>query len=645
MGDWYISENNNLSGPASDDEVRRAIAGRRINENTLISPDGKDNWQRCGETDLFKNCFPVKSSIKLKLIPKINPAAGVEGALTGGEDKAVRKISLKTDFKGAAPIPKVEPKIFAVKDVEEQTSEVTDPAPEVLPLSSFDNALGELSPSASSDSNSVAATLSVSAAVDYDVTGEKRIVCPHCWHEFYAGNMLYISQHPELTGDPVVPEGQLRFIPKHFTKNGLALDAKGMECPDMACPRCHLRIPQIVADLNTLFFSVVGAPASGKSYFITTMINSLRHHLPERFGISFVDADPINNVEINNYENRLFLSDTPDELVALEKTQMTGGMYDNIIWENREVNLPKPFIYQLRKFDYQENRQKNFGVVFYDNAGEHFQPGNEDFNNPGTQHLALSDGIVFLFDPTLDPRFRKYIVSETNSADERIKMQNQNILLSEMLSRLRRRRAIGFSDKYTRPLLIVISKYDQWRHLLPLDVAGMEAVSRGMRHQDCAVDGYILDNVAYYTRKLLMNLVPEFVSEVEMACSNVIFLPNSSLGASPEYSESRHFWGVRPSRIKPIWSDVPFLWMLAQKHLINIQMREADDVTFIPAEYWLEDYLICFKKRDGAVVRLPANYGGKIIKDIEAGGRFLVPSAGKSSSVDDGEKGDFWENL
>ncbi|MEG2075988.1 MAG: GYF domain-containing protein, partial [Victivallaceae bacterium] len=466
MGDWYISENNKLSGPASDDEIRRAIAGRRINENTLISPDGKDNWQCCGETEFFKSCFPVKSPIKLKLIPK-TPAANsgqVSGDLGGAAvvaDKVAPKISLKPNFKTSSPIPKVEPTVFAVKNVAATERKVAEES--TAEFTTFNAAADTLASNAVPEppvQNAVAAVFSGTATVDYDVTGEKRIVCPHCWHEFYAGNMLYISQHPELVGDPVVPEGQLRFIPKHFTKNGLAVDARGMECPDMACPRCHLRIPQIVADLNTLFFSVVGAPASGKSYFITTMINSLRHHLPEQFGISFVDADPINNVEINNYESRLFLSDTPNELVALEKTQMTGGMYDNIIWENREVNLPKPFIYQLRKFDYQNNRQKNFGVVFYDNAGEHFQPGNDDFNNPGTQHLSLSDGIVFLFDPTLDPRFRKYIASETNSADERIKMQNQNILLSEMLSRLRRRRAIGFSDKYTRPLLIAISKYD-----------------------------------------------------------------------------------------------------------------------------------------------------------------------------------------
>ena len=45
-------------------------------------------------------------------------------------------------------------------------------------------------------------------------------------------------------------------------------------------------------------------------------------------------------------------------------------------------------------------------LCVYDNAGEHFSPGEESASSPVTQHLARSAAVVFLYDPTQDPRFR-----------------------------------------------------------------------------------------------------------------------------------------------------------------------------------------------------------------------------------------------
>ena len=94
------------------------------------------------------------------------------------------------------------------------------------------------------------------------------IVCPHCWGLCSLETILFISSHPELVGDPLLGgDAATRFLPKYFTAKGTAFDERGMECSDMACPHCHLKIPNAVIDLPSSFFSIVGAPASGKSYF------------------------------------------------------------------------------------------------------------------------------------------------------------------------------------------------------------------------------------------------------------------------------------------------------------------------------------------------------------------------------------------
>ena len=90
-------------------------------------------------------------------------------------------------------------------------------------------------------------------------SGRRGIVCPHCWHRFDIDEFLFIARHQSLVGDPVLgSDAQQRFLPSRFTLEGNALDAAGMSCPDMACPRCHLRIPQTASEMPPLFLSISG---------------------------------------------------------------------------------------------------------------------------------------------------------------------------------------------------------------------------------------------------------------------------------------------------------------------------------------------------------------------------------------------------
>jgi hypothetical protein len=119
-----------------------------------------------------------------------------------------------------------------------------------------------------------------------------KVTCPHCWHAFGPDQLLWVSQHADLVGDPVLgPEAQLRFRPSRFNPGCEALDARDMPCQQLACPRCHLLVPRALTEAEPFFVSIVGAPASGKSHFLAAMTWELRRRLPAEFGLGFTDAD------------------------------------------------------------------------------------------------------------------------------------------------------------------------------------------------------------------------------------------------------------------------------------------------------------------------------------------------------------------
>ena len=49
------------------------------------------------------------------------------------------------------------------------------------------------------------------------------------------------------------------------------------------------------------------------------------------------------------------------------------------------VALPRPFVYTIAPED---KTREQCALIFYDNAGEHFQPGVNIVEQPGAQHVA-----------------------------------------------------------------------------------------------------------------------------------------------------------------------------------------------------------------------------------------------------------------
>lgn len=405
-------------------------------------------------------------------------------------------------------------------------------------------------------------------------SGRGGIVCPHCWHRFSIDEFLFIARHQSLIGDPVLgADAQQRFLPSRFTAEGNALDAAGTSCPDMACPRCHLRIPQAASEMPPLFLSIVGATSSGKSYFLTSMCWELRNTLSREFAISFTDTDAVNNQLLNDFEETIFLNSESDTLVALRKTELQGDLYNQVLLDNMLINLPKPFMFTVMPAEhhprYSEVREKmSRTLVLYDNAGEHFEPGMDSVDNPTTQHLLHSDTIFFIFDPTKDVRFRRRLAGISDpQLLAKSHVQRQEIILTEMVNRIKKYSGLRAGNKSEKTLLVLVSKCDVWQHLLGMSLP-VEPWSWEKSNHTGVLDVNLIKNVSFALRHLLEEICPELVSTAESFAGEVLYLPNSALGHSPELSEENGMIGIYPGDVKPFWVTVPMLYFFYQRGFI-----------------------------------------------------------------------------
>lgn len=381
------------------------------------------------------------------------------------------------------------------------------------------------------------------------------IICPNCWFRFPPERLLFVARSDNLIGDDVVgPNAYRRFLPMRFNVPGDALDANGMACQQLACPRCHLEIARPLIEMLPYFVSMVGAPGSGKSYLLATMIWQMRNQAA-RMQLKLEDGDPTANRALQQYEEMLFLSSDPDRPVAIRKTEIQGSdLYQTVSLGGQRLTYPRPFQFTLgpganRRGDLEALHRS---LVLYDNAGEHFLPGQDTTSSPVTLHLAQSATILFLYDPTQDPRFRTHM--KVKSSERGPVVSRQEIIFNEMASRVRRYKGIGANEKQDAPLVVILGKADSWLDPEILNNDPLDAESG-------TLDVLRIREVSDYCRDLLVSSCPEIVASAEAFTKRAIYMPVSSLGTQPEIVEQddTRFYAIRPRNINPRWVTIP-LW-------------------------------------------------------------------------------------
>lgn len=404
--------------------------------------------------------------------------------------------------------------------------------------------------------------------------GRTKVTCPSCWKVVEPADLLWVSTHADLRGDAYLDtDTPKRFLPSRFDVHGFALDAKGERCHELACPKCHLLVPRILTEVKPITVSIFGAPSSGKSYLLAASIWELRKKL-SAFNVNFTDADPVANRVISDYEQRLFLTDTPRELVRIPKTEPQGDLYQSVNYGDRMETYGRPFVFSLRPSASRprgaggkEPRVASRALCLYDNAGEHFLPSADYSITPATDHLALSESLIFVFDPLQDPTFRAAL--RETSHDPQLgkrdgRLEPQDKILLEAAKRIRQKANLPADAVLEKPLIVAVNKYDTWSSLLPQLQLGSIFPYAKTADGTVALNLSLLETVSQHLRDFLAIHARYFVDACDSFCTDVLYVPVSPQGCSPQSMEDGGSYGVRPGDIQPIWAEVPLLYAIAR---------------------------------------------------------------------------------
>ena len=394
-------------------------------------------------------------------------------------------------------------------------------------------------------------------------TGEFQ--CPICWLHFEGKNIKHISSHEELIGDPVLGDAyQRRFVPQKWDTNGIALDDFGITSPDTACPHCHERLPAGFGEFKQYIYSIVGAPSSGKSYYLAVLLKQLKRFLFHKFEISFMDQDPEYNIQINEVIQTLFSARSAVE-GRIIKTDMRGGNYKSVIRNGREVDLPKPSIFSISQTNV-ENTDSS--IVFYDNAGEHFLPSHSGAEEFQILHVAKASSLFFLYDPLVNIDIRHSLSKvESDQLKRTSDLDQQASILSQMNVKISRVLGKATFEKLETPLAILVGKCDvafpcarDWKKIQnPIG-------SDNLLHHS------VIDANSKIIRDFLNDFAPDIVATAEKISREIKYFPISSFGHKPkEYKfydqqENIEVTDVAPDpvRIDPYMIEIPTLWALSK---------------------------------------------------------------------------------
>jgi hypothetical protein len=392
-------------------------------------------------------------------------------------------------------------------------------------------------------------------------------LCPVCWTRFDAGDALSVAVHEDLRGDPILgSDVRLRFQPTRFNDQGLALDPMGLACTDIACPHCRRQLPPGYLDRPHRIISLIGAPSAGKSYYLAVLTRTLQDRLPEDFNLAFKDGDPSGNMLLNQMRNTLFSAATPEDAL-LGKTALEGSTYEKLPRLGRMVSLPRPFIYSISR---PGQHRTETSVILYDNAGEHFEPGIDIHDSPGAMHVATSSGLIFLFDPTANARFKaKLIGVEDPQLLLKGRIDQQDSILAEMETRMKRVQGLAQDERIKTPLAFVVGKSDTWEKLLssPLETV----VKSG------ALDLAAVARNSARVREVLIALCPGLVASAESLAEQICYFAATSFGHTPvtiQAGVNKGRIAPDPQRLAPAHVEEPLYWLM---HLASPAMFPSSE--------------------------------------------------------------------
>lgn len=362
---------------------------------------------------------------------------------------------------------------------------------------------------------------------------KQQIICPKCFARYPEQQRLLVCRESTCKnmGVPVAQS------PAHMEDGQPFCMSCGREITIRVCPICGFEFSGTNLHAEMLGISMVGAEGSGKSHFLSVVVNSIKKEMARVYGCSLYPLGGDNTVEqyYRQYYAPLFEQ---------------GRCVSSTAQEDVE-----PLIYAL-VFPKDGSNGKTSNLTFYDACGANFRSVRE--MEKGNRSIYNSRGILFLIDPTQFEAIRDRRKAQGHTVCE----VDPSTLLSRIITLIRS--SGGQSDlhqKITIPIAVCLTKLDIVR---PWMDAGsfIGAQSRHLRHAG-------FDSIDFNCCNLeIISMIQswagsDLVNQVTSQFATWGFFAFSALGEEP--AADGKIAHIRPHRVMD-----PLLWILQQNQIIGL---------------------------------------------------------------------------
>lgn len=386
-------------------------------------------------------------------------------------------------------------------------------------------------------------------------------ICPYCFEKHPLYRVSFICQNDEcvvknggaqsgfnIEKNIVAATEPTNIFSKLITK--MPSDAQCGECGTnatvKACPSCKEELPTTIGDFEDLIFAVVGAKETGKSHYISVLINQLKKEVGEAYDAIL---EPLNDDTIQRYREE-FWNPVFKKRETIDATRSGTG---------KGASVQRPLLYTLKFFKkgaMQKTKiHKVITLAFFDTAGEDLNE--EDTMNKVNKYIYNSAGVILLLDPLQLDHVRDNLRGKIELPTQ---MTDSDEILFRMTNLIRHATSIKQDKKITIPLAVAFSKIDAVEPLLdpasPLRFPSKHGETKAFDNMD-------FQNVQSDIQGLIRDWSESGMNRILQANYDAYgYFGVSSLGYNPD--EDNKIKDLKPYRVAD-----PFLWLLAEHNIID----------------------------------------------------------------------------
>ncbi|WP_031486846.1 TRAFAC clade GTPase domain-containing protein [Streptomyces bicolor] len=321
----------------------------------------------------------------------------------------------------------------------------------------------------------------------------------------------------------------------------------GVPTPVRVCRACHNDLPSDYCDQDSRIIALVGAKASGKSTYVSVLVNELNQRVGQAYHASLAAMG-----QTTQQRDREMAEDLYERLRLPDATRPAAlGFNDPLLYRLSVPRRGRP-----------GSGTRHTTLVFFDAAGEDLS-GAEAMDRY-TRYLSAADGIVMLVDPLQLGSVRDRLPVHDGPPLPVVETPPQQIA-ADLAAQLRAHGKGGSRGRVSTPIAVAVTKTDMLKLLLDPH----SPVLRNAPHTDGRFDED--DRLAVHEE--IRSLMADWdsgalVRQLELDFAELSLFGLSALGAPPPAESPAD---VPKSGPQPVRVEDPLLWLLARRGLLPVR--------------------------------------------------------------------------